>query len=113
MIDLAAKELKNLGYKIEEDNEQFIGEKQVFESLNHPNPFNPITVINYTLPSNEKVVIKVYDILGREIAELVNEIKSAGTYSVDFNASHLSSGVYFYSITAGNFRQVKKMVLAK
>jgi len=105
MIDLAAKELKNLGYKIEEDNEQFIGEKQVFESLNHPNPFNPITVINYTLPSNEKVV--------REIAELVNEIKSAGTYSVDFNASHLSSGVYFYSITAGNFRQVKKMVLAK
>jgi len=80
MIDLAAKELKNLGYKIEEDNEQFIGEKQVFESLNHPNPFNPITVINYTLPSNEKVVIKVYDVAGKEIETIENSERGSGTY---------------------------------
>ena len=57
--------------------------------------------------------MKVYDILGREIAALVNEIKTAGTYSVQFDGSNLSSGVYFYSITAGANKQVKKMLLAK
>ena len=59
------------------------------------------------------VVLKVYDVLGNEIATLVNEIKQAGVYEVDFNASKLSSGIYFYSITAGGFKQTKKMILAK
>ena len=80
---------------------------------NYPNPFNPTTIIKYSLPTDEKVVMKVYDILGREIAALVNEIKTAGTYSVQFDGSNLSSGVYFYSITAGANKQVKKMLLAK
>ena len=80
---------------------------------NYPNPFNPITVINYSLPVDEKVLIKVYDILGREIATLVSEEKLAGVHSVNFDASNLSSGIYFYSIKAGKFSQTKKMILAK
>ncbi len=84
-----------------------------FSTSSYPNPFNPTTIINYTLPENERVVIKVYDILGREVKELVNEQKAAGTYSVEFDGSKLSSGVYFYTITAGNFSQTKKMVLTK
>ena len=87
------------------------GKLEIFE--NYPNPFNPATIINYSLPVDEKVIIKVYDILGREVAELVNEFKTAGNYSVNFEASSLSSGVYFYSISAGNFHQTKKMVLTK
>ncbi|MGE5797800.1 MAG: T9SS type A sorting domain-containing protein [Ignavibacteria bacterium] len=72
-----------------------------------------IHIVNERVPVNDKVLIKVYDILGREIAELVNDTQKAGKYSINFNATHLSSGVYFYSITAGYFRQVKKMILAK
>ena len=78
-----------------------------------PNPFNPMTTISYTVPTDEKVIIKVYDTLGREIADLVNEFKTAGTYSVQFDGSNLPSGVYFYSITIGANRQVKKMLLTK
>ena len=80
---------------------------------NYPNPFNPTTVINYQLPAASHVVVKVYDLLGREVATLVNEVKSAGYYSVDFNASALSSGTYFYRITAGVFTQSKQMMLVK
>jgi hypothetical protein len=82
-------------------------------SQNYPNPFNPTTVINYQLPFTSRVVVKVYDMLGREVATLVNEVKSAGYYSVDFNASALSSGIYFYRITAGAFTQSKQMMLIK
>jgi len=80
---------------------------------NYPNPFNPTTVISYSLPFAEKVVIKIYDVLGREIKELVNEFKEAGEYSITFDASSLSSGVYFYRINAGNLSQTKKLILAK
>jgi hypothetical protein len=80
---------------------------------NYPNPFNPTTVINYQLPVTSHVVFKVYDILGRDVATLVNEVKSAGFYSVDFNASALSSGIYFYRITAGVFTQSKQMMFIK
>jgi len=82
-------------------------------SQNYPNPFNPITIINYFLPTDEKVVIKIYDILGKEIAELVNEFKTAGKYSVEFNGSSLASGIYFYRIEAGKFTQTKKLVFTK
>jgi photosystem II stability/assembly factor-like uncharacterized protein len=82
-------------------------------SQNYPNPFNPLTIINYTLPVDEIVLIKVYDVLGKKIAELVNEFKTAGEYSVQFDGSNLSSGVYFYSIVAGSNRQIKKMLLTK
>lgn len=68
---------------------------------NYPNPFNPVTVISFQLPSYSKVSLKIYDVLGREIASLVNEEKPAGYYRINFDASKLSSGVYFYRIMAG------------
>ncbi|MGV8017177.1 MAG: T9SS type A sorting domain-containing protein [Ignavibacteria bacterium] len=82
-------------------------------SQNYPNPFNPVTKINYALPKQGLVSMKVYDILGKEVATLVNEVKNAGNYSVEFNASHLSSGIYFYKISVNGFSEVKKMTLIK
>jgi photosystem II stability/assembly factor-like uncharacterized protein len=82
-------------------------------SQNYPNPFNPSTIISYSIPKESFVDLKVFDILGREIAELVKEQKAAGKYSVQFDGTNLSSGVYFYSITAGNYHQTKKMILTK
>ncbi len=82
-------------------------------SQNYPNPFNPVTKINFALPKQGFVSLKIYDITGREIKILVNEVKQAGYYTVDFNGSHLSSGVYFYRIKSGNFSSVKRMVLIK
>ncbi|MFA7360095.1 MAG: T9SS type A sorting domain-containing protein [Candidatus Kapaibacterium sp.] len=80
---------------------------------NYPNPFNPVTKINFELPIQKFVSLKIYDITGREIQTLVNEIKQAGYYTVDFNGPNLSSGVYFYKIQSGNFVSVKRMVLVK
>ena len=80
---------------------------------NYPNPFNPVTTINYTVASKDFVSIKVYDVLGNEIATLVNGEKPAGSYSVNFNASKLSSGVYFYRMKAGSFVETKKLILMK
>ncbi len=85
-----------------------------FELLqNYPNPFNPVTKIQYNLPGNSRVVITIYDILGRKVKELVNEKKDAGTYYVLFDGSNFASGVYFYKIEAGSFIETKKMVLIK
>ena len=82
---------------------------------NYPNPFNPSTVIEFSVPNNEFVTLKVYDLTGREIASLVNEQKASGNYSINFNADafHLSSGIYFYKLTAGNNVSVKKLTLIK
>ena len=82
-------------------------------SQNYPNPFNPTTKINFALPKSGLVTIKVYDVTGKEVATLVNEVKNVGTYSVDFNASNLSSGTYFYKISVNDFSEVKKMSLIK
>jgi len=82
-------------------------------SQNYPNPFNPTTKINYALPKQGFVTLKIYDITGREIQTLVNEFKQSGYYSIDFNGSSLSSGVYFYKIQSGDFVSVKRMVLIK
>lgn len=82
-------------------------------SQNYPNPFNPETVISYQLPVNSKVSLKVYDILGNEVAILVNEEKPAGKYQVNFNGKNLSSGIYFYKITSERFTAVRKMLLIK
>ncbi len=82
-------------------------------SQNYPNPFNPSTSINYELPAANFVSLKIYDMTGREVMQLVNETKEAGYYSVNFNASGLSSGMYFYRIQAGDFAGVKKMMLVK
>ncbi|HQT91598.1 MAG TPA: T9SS type A sorting domain-containing protein, partial [Candidatus Kryptobacter bacterium] len=80
---------------------------------NYPNPFNPTTVISYQLSAVSHVTLKVYDVLGREVGTLVNQKEGAGTYSVTFDGSRLPSGVYFYRITAGNFVDIKKLVLLK
>lgn len=80
---------------------------------NYPNPFNPSTKIAYQLPQSGFVTLKVYNTLGKEVATLVNEEKSAGRYSIDFNAANLSTGVYFYKLTANGFTQINKMLLIK
>jgi len=82
-------------------------------SQNYPNPFNPVTVIDYSISKTTLVSIKVYDILGRYVAQLVKEIKHPGKYSVKFDGTSLPSGIYFYSITAGKFNRVRKMILLK
>ena len=82
-------------------------------SQNYPNPFNPSTKISYKVGEPGLVQLKVYNILGVEVADLVNEYKNAGEYSTDFNALNLSSGVYFYSLTVNNFVQTRKMILEK
>ena len=90
---------------------------------NYPNPFNPSTTINYNLPETGHVTLKVYDILGRVVATLVNEEKNAGSYSVQFsakggsasggNADKFAGGIYFYRMQVGNFVQTKKLILLK
>jgi type IX secretion system substrate protein len=82
-------------------------------SQNYPNPFNPLTKIKYALPRDVKVVLKIYDILGREVKTLVNEFKKAGYYEIDFTGINLATGVYFYRLEAAEFAQSKKMVLVK
>ncbi|MDP2208532.1 MAG: C25 family cysteine peptidase [Bacteroidota bacterium] len=100
---------------IQEETQQV--PESFFLSQNHPNPFNPTTEIHYGLPEDAHVVLKVYDILGREVMTLVDEFKEAGYYSIEFNGSSakggLSSGVYFYKIVSGNYTAVKKLVITK
>jgi hypothetical protein len=80
---------------------------------NYPNPFNPSTVIKFGVPERSNVLLKIYDILGEEVATLVNEEMDAGWYSIDFNASGYSTGVYIYRMQAGNYINTKKMLLMK
>ena len=80
---------------------------------NYPNPFNPSTTILYTIPHTERVVLKIYNILGQEVKTLVDEQQFPGTYQAMFDASHLASGVYFYRLTAGDYTEVKKMMFIK
>jgi len=96
-------------------NEVSIGLPNSFVlSQNYPNPFNPVTKINFALPSTLNVTLKIYDVSGKEVARLINnEIRNAGNYSVDFDGSKLSSGVYFYRLEAGSFTGIKKMMLVK
>lgn len=81
---------------------------------NYPNPFNPVTNFNFSLPKSSAVTIKIFDITGREVDVIINnEVKSPGVYKVDYNAANLSSGVYFYTIIAGEYKATNKMVLTK
>ena len=82
-------------------------------SQNYPNPFNPSTKISWQSPVSGHQTLKVYDVLGKEVAALVNEFRYASSYTIDFNASSLSSGIYFYKLQAGSFVQTKKMILIK
>jgi 2',3'-cyclic-nucleotide 2'-phosphodiesterase (5'-nucleotidase family) len=94
-------------------NNAISGLSHNFSLGNYPNPFNPSTTIQYTLSQPENVRLVVYDILGKEVKTLVNESQAPGIYNVVFNAGNLASGIYFYSITAGSFHQIKKMLLLK
>jgi len=95
-------------------NEVVIGVPEKFElSQNYPNPFNPSTKINYNLPADGMVSIKIFDMSGKEVMSLVNEVMTAGYYSVSFNGSNLSSGNYFYRLSAADFTATKKMILLK
>ena len=80
---------------------------------NYPNPFNPTTQIKYALKEDGFVTIKVYDLLGKVVATLVNENKSAGYYTINFDASRLSSGIYFYTIRSNDYYDRKKMIVLK
>ncbi|MGO9480855.1 MAG: T9SS type A sorting domain-containing protein [Candidatus Kryptoniota bacterium] len=117
---------KNSEYKLEpRTNSDFVGEidgvRRVESTLpssytlsqNYPNPFNPATTILYSIPKESTVSIKIYNILGQEVATLVNAHQTAGNYVATFNASRFASGVYFYRLNAGNFSQVRKMLLLK
>lgn len=109
------KQIDNDGkYEYSETIEVDLGMPKEFSlSQNFPNPFNPITTINFALPEASKVSLKVYSVIGDEVAELINEEKPAGFHHVDFNASELSSGIYFYEIIIGKFRSIRKMLLIK
>jgi hypothetical protein len=80
---------------------------------NYPNPFNPGTMIKFDIPKSALVKLTIYDVLGKEVAVLVNENLTAGSYSAELNASNLPSGVYFYKLSAGDYTATKKMVLIK
>ncbi len=80
---------------------------------NYPNPFNPTTTIKYSIPNENIVTLKVYDVMGREVKTLVNSKEQAGLHQINFDAGNLASGVYYYRITAGNFTSVKKLILMK
>ncbi|MCB0727637.1 MAG: T9SS type A sorting domain-containing protein [Ignavibacteriae bacterium] len=115
--------LKQIDFNGTENYHELIGEVIVGVptsyalSQNYPNPFNPTTKIDYELPYDGKVSILLYDISGREVAKLVNEVKTAGYYTAQFNGANLSSGTYFYRIIADGdgqkFVATKKMVLLK
>ena len=82
-------------------------------SQNYPNPFNPSTTIEYSIPESGNVKLKVYNSLGEEVETLVNKFEEAGTYKINFDASSITSGIYFYKLDIGSHSQVKKMILLK
>jgi hypothetical protein len=82
-------------------------------SQNYPNPFNPTTTIKFALPNAGEISLKVYDRLGKEVADLANGFRNAGTYEINFDASQMSSGIYFYKLSANGLINTKKMTLLK
>ncbi|MEO8513043.1 MAG: T9SS type A sorting domain-containing protein [Ignavibacteria bacterium] len=93
--------------------EDYLVPKNFEVKQNYPNPFNPTTTIEYSIPKDAAVSLKIYDVLGKEVATLVNDQKAAGTYILNWNASSYSSGIYFYRVNAGEFTETKKMFLVK
>ena len=100
--------LPNVGIK---ENVSIAKNYELFQ--NYPNPFNPSTTINFAIPTTGLVTLKIYDVVGKEVATLVNEVRNAGNHSIKYNASGLSSGVYFYRLQTGDFVDTKKMFLLK
>ena len=111
---LSSTEVNDIYNQVTSVENKLNGIPRQFElTQNYPNPFNPITTIKYKLPELSVVKIKVYDILGRELNNLVNEEQNAGVYDIEFDGSELMSGIYIYQLRAGNYIQTKKMVLIK
>lgn len=107
-------EIDDLSFSILTDvNDESAGVNDFSLEQNFPNPFNPSTRINYQIAKDNFVTLKVYDIIGNEVAALVNNQQPAGKYSVDFNSANLPSGVYLYRLQAGNYIQTRKMTLIK
>jgi len=118
ILDLAiSNQLDNIASI--KDKLQYLNQKEIVVPLtyklsqNYPNPFNPTTKINFSIPKDGKVVLKIYDVSGKEVYTLVNEFKQAGNYNAIFNGSNLSSGVYFYRLNAGDFVESRRMILLK
>jgi hypothetical protein len=109
----ASYDLTNYQINAVETNQEMNNIIEFKLEQNYPNPFNPLTIINYKLPADGWVMIKVYDILGREVAILVNEAQKFGKHEVEFNGSKLSSGVYFYILQTANYMDTKKLLLMK
>ena len=116
-VDPKTGSMPNAGYQPSGSSTQqsvvSIQQQQIGLLENYPNPFNPTTTIAYQIPTDGHVAIKVFDILGRDVTTLVDEFKPAGSYTVQFDASRLASGIYFYSIHAGEYTALKKMLLLK
>lgn len=106
-------EIDNLSFSILSDVDDEVNLNSFSLEQNYPNPFNPVTAISYQIAKPENVTLKVYDIIGNEVATLVNEKQAAGKHTVNFDASNLSSGVYLYKIQVGSFVQTRKMTLLK
>ena len=104
-------DISNFTVSVPNINDKYPASFKVFQ--NYPNPFNPTTKIKYEIPKTSFVIIKVYNVLGKQVAALVNEEKSAGNYEINFDASELASGIYFYCINAGSFTDTKKMILLR
>ncbi|HMQ70442.1 MAG TPA: T9SS type A sorting domain-containing protein, partial [Ignavibacteria bacterium] len=100
---------------IADNNSIFPKEIQLYQ--NYPNPFNPVTTINFSIPKQGNVKLEVYDVTGKKVKTLINGLRAAGNYTINFSAteggSNLSSGVYFYRIESGDFIEVKRMILIK
>jgi hypothetical protein len=105
--------LSSAKFTMTDINEEDISTPHFFLYPNYPNPFNPVTTFKFSLPASDYVTLKIYDILGREVTTVVNEMLNAGEHKYNFDASGLSSGVYFYRLSAGNFSAVKKLILMK
>ena len=109
-IDIGADEFSS-GTKIEHESGRVVSDYRLDQ--NYPNPFNPATTIRFSIPNDNYVTLIVRDILGKEIETLINKDLRAGAYKVSFDARHLSSGIYFYQLTAGDYSQVKQMIVLK
>lgn len=101
----------NIFTGVNNTEESVPGKYQLYQ--NYPNPFNPSTIISWQLPSKSHVLLKVYNVLGKEISTLVNEVRPAGKYKIIFDAGTLASGVYFYRLIADSFSETKKMLLIR
>ena len=103
---------------VDHEQNRIVNPNYFYLEQNYPNPFNPVTVINYSIPNvgftlQQNIVLKVYDVLGREVVKLVDKKLNSGYYKVEWDAADYPSGIYFYNLQSGNYSNTKKMILLK